>query len=163
MYYNITKKESSDYMITIDDLLIITVIVWLIIFSVVFLTMLKNREKNMDVLRKAKKDRIDLEAITRNIETNYKPVTIELTSYEQEQENNAIISYEELVSNKDAKKVNYDETYENSMDIDVKKVDLNKNNGAELPKTKLEVTLMNYEMEEAFLKALKQLQNNLAR
>lgn len=117
----------------------------------------------MDVLKKAKKDRIDLEAITRNIETNYKPVTIELTSYEQEQENNAIISYEELVSNKDAKKVNYDETYENSMDIDVKKVDLNKNNGAELPKTKLEVTLMNYEMEEAFLKALKQLQNNLAR
>lgn len=150
-------------MITIDDLLIIAVIMWLIIFSIVFLTMLKNREKNMDVLRKAKKDRIDLEAITKNIETNYKPVTIELTSYEQEQENNAIISYEELVSNKDAKKVNYDETYENSMDIDVKKVDLKRQDGAELPKTKIEVTLMNYEMEEAFMKALKQLQNNLAR
>lgn len=150
-------------MITIADLLIIMVIVWLIFFSIVFLTMLKNREKNMDVLRKAKKDRIDLEAITRNIETNYKPVTIELTSYEQEQENNAIISYDELVSNKDTKKVNYDDTYKNSMDIDVKKVDLNKQNGAELPKTKIEVSLMNYEMEEAFLKALKQLQNNLAR
>lgn len=163
MYYNITKKESSDYMVTIDDLLIITVIVWLIIFSIVFLTMLKNREKNMDVLKKAKKDRIDLEAITRNIETNYKPVTIELTSYEQEQENNAIISYDELVSNKDSKKVNYDDTYENRTDIDVKKVDLKKQSGEELPKTKLEVTLMNYEMEEAFLKALKQLQNNLAR
>lgn len=49
------------------------------------------------------------------------------------------------------------------MDIDVKKVDLKKQNGEELPKTKIEVTLMNYEMEEAFLKALKQLQNNLAR
>ncbi len=163
MYYNITKKESSDYMVTIDDLLIIAVIMWLIVFSVVFLMMLKNREKNMDVLKKAKKDRIDLEAITRNIETNYKPVTIELTSYEQEQENNAIISYEELVSNKDTKKVNYDDEYENNMDIDVKKVDLKKQNGEELPKTKIEVTLMNYEMEEAFLKALKQLQNNLAR
>lgn len=163
MYYNITKKESSDCMITIDELLIVSVIVWLIVFSIIFLTMLKNREKNMDVLKKAKKDRIDLEAITKNIETNYKPVTIELTSYEQEQENNAIISYEELVSNKDTKKVNYDETYENSMDIDVKKVDLKKQDGAELPKTKIEVTLMNYEVEEAFLKALKQLQNNLAR
>lgn len=150
-------------MVAIDILLIIVVIVWLIVFSIILLMMLKNREKNMDVLKKAKKDRIDLEAITRNIETNYKPVTIELTSYEQEQENNAIISYEELVSNKDAKKVNYDDNYENNMDIDVKKVDLKKQNGEELPKTKIEVTMMNYEMEEAFLKALKQLQNNLAR
>lgn len=55
MYYNITKKESSDYMVTIDDLLIIAVIMWLIVFSVVFLMMLKNREKNMDVLKKAKR------------------------------------------------------------------------------------------------------------
>ncbi|MCH5167205.1 MAG: hypothetical protein J1F35_04855 [Erysipelotrichales bacterium] len=117
----------------------------------------------MNALNKAKKDRIDLEAITRNIEENYKPVTIELTSYEQEQENNAIISYQELLSNKDSNQVNYDDDFESTMDIDVKKVDLTKTSGSEVPKTKIEVTLMNYEMEEAFLKALKQLQNDLAR
>ena len=117
----------------------------------------------MDAIKKAKKDRIDLEAITKNIEENYKPATIELTSYEQEQENNAIISYQELLSNKDSKQVNYDDEFESTMDIDVKKVDLTSNKGSKVPKTKLEVTLMNYEMEEAFLKALKQLQVDLSR
>ncbi len=117
----------------------------------------------MEILKKAKKDRIDLEAITKNIETNYKPAKIELTSYEQEQENNAIISYEELLKSKDKKKVNYDDEYQNNMDINIKKVDLKANSGTEIPGTKIEVSLMNYEREEAFLKALKQLQSDLAR
>ena len=150
-------------MITIDDLLIIAIILWLILISVILYSRLKSRVMRMNAIMKAKKDRIDLEAITRNIEENYRPATIELTSYEQEQENNAIISYQELLSNKDMNQVNYDDDFENSTDINVKKVDLNNNKGTEVPKTKIEVTLMNYEMEEAFLKALKQLQNDLAR
>lgn len=148
---------------TVDDLLVISLLLWLILIVVMLYTKLKSREKTMDALKKAKKDRIDLEAITKNIEKNYRPATIELTSYEQEQENNAIISYEELLSSIDNKQVNYDDAFENTMDINVKKVDLNSTNGTEMPKTKMEVTLMNYEMEEAFLKALKQLQNDLAR
>lgn len=117
----------------------------------------------MNAIKKAKKDRIDLEAITKNIEENYKPATIELTSYEQEQENNAIISYQELLSNKDRSQINYDDEFEGTSEIDVKKVDLLNNKGTEIPKTKIEVTLMSYEMEEAFLKALKQLQVDLSR
>lgn len=148
---------------TVDDLLVISLLLWLILIVVMLYTKLKSREKTMDALKKAKKDRIDLEAITKNIEKNYRPATIELTSYEQEQENNAIISYEELLSSIDNKQVNYDDAFENTMDINVKKVDLNSTKGTEMPKTKMEVTLMNYEMEEAFLKALKQLQNDLAR
>ena len=148
---------------TVDDLLVISLLLWLILIVVMLYTKLKSREKTMDALKKAKKDRIDLEAITKNIEKNYRPETIELTSYEQEQENNAIISYEELLSSIDNKQVNYDDAFENTMDINVKKVDLNSTKGTEMPKTKMEVTLMNYEMEEAFLKALKQLQNDLAR
>lgn len=146
-----------------DDLLIITFIIILILISVVLYRLTKNREKDMNTLQKAKKDRIDLEAITKNIEENYKPANIRLTSYEEEQESNAIISYQELLSSKDSNQINYDETFENRIDINVKKVDLENNNGSEVPKTKLEVSLMNYEMEEAFLKALKQLQNDLAR
>lgn len=117
----------------------------------------------MNVLKKAKKDRIDLEAITKNIEENYKPANIRLTSYEEEQESNAIISYEELLSNKDSKHINYDDEFQNKIDVNVKKVDLENNVGTEMPKTKLEVSLMNYKQEEDFLKALKKLQSDLAR
>lgn len=149
---------------TIDDLLFIAVIIWIILISIIILKNLKNKEKNMEnVLKKARKDRIDLEAITRNIETNYKPANIELTSYEQEQENNAIISYQELLSSRDTKFVNYDDEFENTGEISIKKVDLKESTGSEMPQTKIEVTLMSYEKEEAFLKALRQLQNDLAR
>lgn len=117
----------------------------------------------MDAIKKARKDMIDLEAITKNIEENYKPAIINLTSYEQEQENNAIISYEELVSNKDNKAFNYDDSFFNESDVDVKKVNLKEDKGSDVLETKINVSLMNYEMEEAFLKALKQLQIDLAR
>ena len=118
----------------------------------------------MESINKAKKDMLDLEAITKNIETDYRPINIELTSYEQEQENNAIISYEELVSNKDKRIVNYDDNYESDSEISVKKVDLSDKIGKNaIPETKIEVTLMSYEKEEAFLKALRQLQSDLAR
>ena len=117
----------------------------------------------MNTRLKSKRDMIDLEAITKNIETNYKPAIIELTSYEQEQENNAIISYDELVSARNKDSVNYDNEYQNASDIDIKKVNLSNKIGDEVPQTKIEVTLMSYEKEEAFLKALRQLQNDLAR
>ncbi|MCX4249253.1 MAG: hypothetical protein OSJ65_05770 [Bacilli bacterium] len=117
----------------------------------------------MDILKKAKKDRIDLEAITKNIEENYKPAAIRLTSYEEEQESNAIISYQELLTSKDSKQINYDDAFQNKVDVNVKKVDLESNKGTEMPRTKIEVSLLNYQQEEAFLKALKQLQNDLAR
>ncbi len=150
-------------MITIDDILFIVIIIWLIFISFILLDRLKNREKDKVVLNRAKKDRIDLEAITKNIEENYKPAKIRLTSYEEEQESSAIISYQELVSNKDNNQVNYDDGFHNTMDVEVKKVNLEEHSGPSIPQTKIEVNLMNYEMEEAFLKALKQLQNDLAR
>ena len=57
---------------------------------------------------KSRRDMIDLEKITKNIERDYKPANINLTSYEQEQEDNAIISYQELLNSKDKNHVNYD-------------------------------------------------------
>lgn len=150
-------------MITIDDLLVIAIIIWLIIISVILLNYLKNKEKDMNTINKARKDMIDLEAITKNIEANYKPAIINLTSYEQEQENNAIISYEELLSNKDSISYNYDDNFESKSDVSIKKVSLGETAGTSVPQTKIEVNLLNYEMEEAFLKALKKLQSDLAR
>ena len=74
---------------------------------------------------------------------------IELTSYEKEQEQSAIISYQELLKNKD-----------NQQTINIDKVSIDPE---DMPLPSFKVNLMNYEKEEAFLKALKQLQSDLAR
>ena len=104
----------------------------------------------------------NLEDIKKNIEKDYKPVNIELTDYEKEQEESAIISYDELINNKDKFVVSYDKNYQNNNDdIVVKKIDLSSEGVHENINTKLDVKLMNYDKEEAFLKALKQLQSNL--
>lgn len=116
---------------------------------------------------KENKERFDLEAITKNISENYKPATVKLTSYEQEQEDNAIISYEELVKQIDSNRINYDTSYKHHDDeISVKKIDADN----EILESEKQVsnetnglTLMNYEKEEEFLRALRQLQSNLAR
>lgn len=111
-----------------------------------------------------KKDGFDIEAVCKNIEKNYKPETIKLTSYEEEQENNAIISYDELIKNKDKMFINYDDEYNSPItEISVKKIDLNSEkteNTLEMPK--LDVKMFEYEEEEDFLKALKQLQKDLS-
>ena len=120
----------------------------------------------MSTVNKAKRDMIDLEAITRNLEANYHPPVIELTNYEKEQEESAVISYEELLSKRKNSVVNYDDSFVNNTNVEVKKIDLRDNletSQTIMPTTKIEVNLFNYEKEEAFLKALRQLQSDLAR
>lgn len=151
-------------MLTIDDLLFIAIVVWLLLISVIVLRALKNKEEIMSSEAKSRRDMIDLEKITKNIERDYKPANINLTSYEQEQEDNAIISYQELLNSKDKNHVNYDESFNNKTDIDIKKVDLSNNEkNAYDEHNQINITLMSYEKEEAFLKALKQLKIDLAR
>lgn len=148
----------------LDDWLFIAIAILLIIFSVLLIKVLKNKEKDMEAINKAKKDMIDLESITKNIERDYKPFNIELTSYEKAQEDSAIISYEELIKNKDNQQLKYDESYESSNDVQVRKLDFSKQaHGVEVETTKTNMNLMNYEKEEAFLAALKQLKIDLAR
>ena len=93
-------------MLTIDDLLFIAIVVWLLLISVIVLRALKNKEEIMSSEAKSRRDMIDLEKITKNIERDYKPANINLTSYEQEQEDNAIISYQELLNSKDKNRHN---------------------------------------------------------
>jgi hypothetical protein len=132
------------------------------IFAIYLLSKVNIKEKYMETVSKANKDMLDLEKISKNIESEYKPEPIELTGYEQEQEDNAIISYEELVKNKDIG-YSYDESYKSDDDeISVKKVDLDKiTNQIDRPQEHIEVKLMSYDKEEAFLAALKQLQKEL--
>lgn len=148
-----------------NDLLFIAIVLLMILISLIILLLLKNKgeKTKMTAIQKSKLDMIDLEAITKNIEANYKPANIDLTSYEQEQENNAIISYDELVKNKDKSIVNYDDNYISDEDVEVRKVEFTKNIGTKISPTDIKVNLMSYEKEEAFLKALRKLQIDLAR
>lgn len=150
-------------MFSIDDLIFIAILLWLLLISVLVLRTLKNKEDIMSSELKSKRDMIDLERITKNIEKDYKPTNINLTSYEQEQEDNAIISYQELLNSKDKNHVNYDNGFNNKTDINVKKVDLSNNSKNDFDQSRINVSLMSYEKEEAFLKALKQLKIDLAR
>ena len=149
-------------MFSIDDLIFMTILLWLLLISVLVLRTLKNKEDIMSSELKSKRDMIDLERITINIEKDYKPTNINLTSYEQEQEDNAIISYQELLNSKDKNHVNYDNGFNNKTDINVKKVDLSNNSKNDFDQSRINVSLMSYEKEEAFLKALKQLKIDLA-
>ena len=142
-----------------SDIIFILIIIVLLIMAVIVLLMIKREEnKIMSVEEKSKKTMIDLDRITANIERDYKPLNIELTSYEQEQEDNAVISYEEL-KNKSTN-VTYEESYD---ETGVKKIDFNKTIDLEHTQ-KIDVPLLsNYEKEEAFLRALRQLQKDLAK
>ena len=152
-----------------SDLIYIISIILLIIVAVYLLTRVSVKEKYMDTINKANKDMSDLEKITSRIEEEYKPINVELTSYEQEQEDNAIISYDELLSNRDKNNnsgFSYDSKYKSDNDLSVKKIDLDNNVSSnekeEIPEEKVKVKLFNYEKEEAFLRTLKQLQSELS-
>ena len=102
---------------------------------------------------------LDLVALTKEID-EHTPYNIELTDYETEQEEKAIISYDELIKHK-----NYALNYENESikeGINIKKIDnsnpVNETEEEQPIKTNY---VMSYEREEEFLKILKQLNSLL--
>ena len=108
-----------------------------------------------------KTDDDSLHNIVKSIEKEYKPISVNLTEYETEQEKNAIISYDELIKNKENMNISYDDEYvSNNDEVLIKKISFKETNYKEEP-SKINVKLMSYEKEEEFLIALKQLQQNL--
>lgn len=106
---------------------------------------------------------IDLESVAKALEERtINP--IEMTEYEQEQEEKAIISYDELLSKSNSSVINYEiKEEEEPEDISIKKVNLgNLVNTIEEPKPpKVEVRVISYDKEEAFLEALKKLSEQI--
>lgn len=123
----------------------------------------ENEYDNSLVIDKKKKESdivTDLKEIVASLEEAEAPETV-ISKYEEEQEEKAIISYDELVSKKNDFAINYSEE-ENIDDIVVKKVDLDNLVSKEIEdKPKIKVTVLSYDKEEAFLKALKTLQQHL--
>ena len=104
---------------------------------------------------------LDLKKITETLE-NAKDNTIQLNNYETEQEEKAIISYDELLKHKTDFALNYSEEENIADDLTVKKVDMNNLVNKEVvEKPNFNVQVISYEKEEAFLKALKTLQELL--
>jgi len=141
---------------------------FLLILALIYIIYLIKRDDFMDEKRfgdYCDNDSMDILSICEAIESGYKPGTIELTSYEEEQENNAIISYDELIKNKNQNTINYDADYKyDSDELNVKKINIEEYKISEKREKEIElkVKLMHYDKEEAFLRALKQLQQNLS-
>ena len=161
-------------LITLNDIIFWSVLV-LIILTLVYIFYLLRVESETREIKRTKEVKIekkerevkhttsdDILRIVDKLQKEYKPETIDLTSYEEEQENTAIISYDELLSKVNSN-INYDDKYQSKYDdLDIKKVVSNHSDTNEyvsLPKA----VMMRYESEEDFLKALKKLQKNLVR
>lgn len=133
----------------------------------------KNDEKN-DIIEKIETNKneevmeyndeegelLDLESLTKKLQME-ESERVSCTEYEKDQEEKAIISYDELVQKHNMYAINY-EKEEIMDDLIVKKVNLNDLvNKNEVEKVKEEVRAISYQKEEAFLNALKELNSLL--
>lgn len=121
----------------------------------------ESHQENFEQQEEANDAIIDLREITKSLEER-DTSAIDLNKYESEQEEKAIISYDELLKRKNDFTINYSEEEKVDEDLSIKKVDLdNLINKEVTEKNDLKVTVISYEKEEAFLEALKVLQQNL--
>lgn len=145
--------------ITFIDYIFFFSVVFLIILVVSLIYFIKINEEIIEEENKLS-DPDNLKEIASSIKTEAKPITF--TSYEKEQEDKAIISYEELLNNTGEFELNYlDEEVKD--DLTVKKVDLTNiaNQNSQIIVEQKEVQLFSLKKEEEFLKALKELQKTL--
>ena len=142
----------------VDMIIIIALMTFIIlIISVIYLYKIST----LEIEESEVNDMLDLKEITRQIEQAPKNKNIELTPYEREQEEKAIISYDELIKNSNSMKINYDDE-DTSSGVLVKKVDLKNIADYNEDSTDTEVHSISYKEEEAFLEALKNLKNMLS-
>lgn len=99
---------------------------------------------------------LDLEALTKKLEQEKESNRINFTEYEKDQEEKAIISYDELVKKHNNYAINY-EKEEVLDDLVIKKVNLNDLLSKDKSDEIHEVRVISYDKEEAFLSALKEL------
>ena len=136
----------------------VLILMILIVTLIYFIKINNESEENEKDLEETQEMKIAKEL--RDSMKNSEP-TIKFTDYEKDQEDKAIISYDELLNKGNNYELNY-EKEEMHDDLSVKKVDLdnlvNKNNNTV---SNIEVRLISFQKEEAFLEALKRLQKEL--
>lgn len=171
----------------IVDYILYIAVVTLIILIVSLIYVMKNENESSEEVelkdvsdemqeKMPLNEELDLRNIVNTLDESPKPI-IDMTAYEEEQERKAIISYDELLQSANSKTISYDEEKLIDDVIPVKKI---QTAPIELPKVKSETIIQNldlkpkepkieidelrtsskmfsYEKEEAFLKALKEL------
>ncbi len=135
----------------------VVVLIILIIALVYFIRV------NEEVLRKEnEKPKSELEMIKDAISSESKEKNVIMSTFEKEQEDKAIISYEELLN----KSKNYGINYLEEKEVDgltIKKVNLSDMyTKEEEPKTVEPIRVVSYKKEEEFLVALKNLKSLLS-
>lgn len=165
--------------LTFVDLVFFLAIIVLIILVISLINILRsNDDEELDLQinaleekEKEEEKELDLSVLTNQLEQVKKEVPVTMTSYEEEQEAKAIISYDELLKTQPLKKI----SYKNEEELDglsVKAIDVNNlvstinpnpitYNKEYLKDENTKKNLISYDQEEAFLLALKQLQESL--
>lgn len=136
----------------IDILLYIAVLV-LIILIVSLIYIIKTSEEEEDISLSKIEEKEDLKTIIENIEKKEPPTA--LTDFEAEQEEKAIISYEELVAKNKLGTIRYEEENTINDEVSIKKINLD--SLLENPEKNKTIGFYTYEREEEFLKTLKAL------
>ena len=163
-------KFFQDMIIFVKDLALVDVIFFfaVLVLMLLIITLIyfirENKEIENDDFQGGSKNNNEVEelkAITEALE-NAEPSAINLNNYEEEQEQKAIISYDELLKHKNDFALNYTEEENIDDELSIKKVDLDNLVNKEITvKPNLNVAVISYEKEEAFLEALKTLQQKL--
>ncbi|NMA50981.1 MAG: hypothetical protein GX951_03945 [Mollicutes bacterium] len=157
LFYILSFLKSLSF---IDYVLFFTVI-FLLILIVSLIYFIKINEDNVSEIELSDPDNLKQIA---SLMAKTSPKPVKFTSYEKEQEDKAIISYDELLENTGQFSLNYleEQNIEDKKDISVKKVDLehliSPSLTNDLPKPKQIILL---KKEEEFLEALKELQRLL--
>ena len=134
------------------DLLLYFAVVVLIILIVSLLYIIKNSDEEETLTEiNPSEEAEDLKDIVTSIELN-KPSELEFTDYEKEQEEKAIISYEELLAKNNKGNISYENEVKGE-EISIKKINLD--TLAEKPKKERPIGFYTYEREEEFLEKLK--------
>lgn len=142
-------KDTIGFLKTLNpiDLLLYFAVLVLIVLIVSLIYIIKSSDEEME---DNCNDLEDLTAIVSSIEKEEAPV-MKFTDFEAEQEEKAIISYEELLAKNKMGKISYEEEKQVDEDFSIKKINLDS------LLEKKSVTFFNYEREEEFLKNLKAL------
>ena len=156
-------NDIGDFLETLSfiDVVFFFAVLILIILVVTLIYFIKiNKDDEED---KKQDDETAEMKIVKEIRENMKndDVVINFTDYEKDQEEKAIISYDELLNKSNKYGLNYEkeDVYD---DLSVKKVDLDNlvNKNSEI-KVNSDVRVISFAKEEAFLEALKQLKKEL--
>lgn len=145
----------------IDYILYFSVLALLIlVVALIYVLKSDDIETNMGSDKMNEEKEIDLQYIANTIATKPEPI-VDMTHYEEEQEQKAIISYDELIAKSNNNHLKYDEEKLIDNIIPTKKINLSDMINEKNEETKVETAIVHYEREEAFLKTLKELNSLL--